>query len=135
MRRHCSKDTVPIEKKEANGKWRKKSKAELVADFEAWDRLTASQPQSAPPSRNVDLVIPAMHGSLIGQALPADEVSRPTDEDCTTEGHEKRKDYAAMTLKEKNGFGSARFAQVFDTAGSSSTSSVPMLGSSSTRPK
>ena len=76
-----------------------------------------------------------MLGSLVDQALPVDEVSRPTDEDCTTEGHEKRKDYAAMTLKEKNGFGSARFAQVFDTAGSSSTNSVPMLGSSSARPK
>ena len=110
MRRLCSKDTVLLDKKEANGEWRKKSKAELVADFEAWDRLTASQLQSAPPTRNVDLVTPAMHGSLVGQALPADEVSRPTDEDCTTAGHEKRKDYAAMTLKEKNGFGSARFA-------------------------
>ena len=51
-----------------------------------------------------------MLGSLVDQALPVDEVSRPTDEDCTTEGHEKREDYAAMTFKEKNGFGSARFA-------------------------
>ena len=36
------------------------------------------------------------------QALPVDEVSRPTDEE--------RKDYDAMTLKEKNAFGSARLA-------------------------
>ena len=34
-------------KKESNGECRFKSKAELVADFEAWDRLTASQPQSS----------------------------------------------------------------------------------------
>ena len=68
-----------------------------------------------------------MLGSLVDQALPVDEVSRPTDEDCTTAGHEKRKDYAAMTLKEKNGFASARLVSVFDTGASSSDNSVPMF--------
>ena len=43
-----------------------------------------------------------MLGSLVDQALPVDEVSRPTDEE--------RKDYDAMTLQEKNAFGSAWFA-------------------------
>ena len=58
--------------------------------------------QSFSSRRNVRLVIPAMLGSLVDQALPVDEVSRPTDEE--------RKDYDAMTLKEKNAFGSAWFA-------------------------
>ena len=62
-----------------------------------------------------------MLGSLVDQALPVDEVSRPTDEE--------RKDYDAMTLKEKNAFGSARLASVFDTGASSSDNSVPMLRS------
>ena len=107
MRRLCSKYGVRSDKKKANDKWRPKNKAELVADFEAWERRTASQPQSAPDEKD-----PAdrerkreqakARGKAFGQALPADEVSRPSDEE--------RKDYDAMNLKEKNAFGSAWFA-------------------------
>ena len=98
------------EKKEDDGKRRKKSKAELVADFEAWERRTASQPQSAPDEKEAadrerKREQAKARGKAFGQALPADEVSRPS-----TEGDEQPKDYDAMTLKEKNAFGSARFA-------------------------
>ena len=107
MRGLCSKDGVLKRKKEANGVWKDKSKAELVADFEAWERRTASQPQSAPDEKEAadrerKREQAKARGKAFGQALPADEVSRPSDEE--------RKDYDAMTLKEKNAFGSARFA-------------------------
>ena len=91
MRRLCRTCGVGDEKKEDDGKLKKKSKAELVADLEkeAADRERKREQAKA-------------RGKAFGQALPADEVSRPSDEE--------RKDYDAMTLKEKNAFGSARFA-------------------------
>jgi hypothetical protein len=92
-------------KKESNGIWKDKSKAELVADFEAWDRLTASQPQSS-RDKNQAADRERRLGRESGSANSGseDDVSRPADE--------KRKDYAAMTLEEKEGPGSVRFGSV-----------------------